>query len=361
MRILHTEASTGWGGQEIRTFHEACALRDKGHDVFFAIQKGAKLAEKAKAAGFSVIEINFFKKYWWLSLPKLLKGIKFHKIDLVVTHSSLDAWLGGIAARMSKVGVVRIRHVSTPTRAGLNAKILFNKLSDFIITTSQEIVEPISSASGKSLDLIKCIPTGVQPAQLDVTSVDVMSFKQSYGFKETDIIMGSVCVVRSWKGIESLIGAADILRNDPHIKWLIVGGGYLEAHQARVKSLGLEDKVIFTGHLDNPKIALAALDVFLLLSTANEGISQASLQASYLEKPLITTDTGGLKEVCLHQKNGFIVPKHNPEAVAQAAILLKEDTLRETMGKFAKKHVVEGFLFEKTLQEIENIYQRFSC
>lgn len=361
MRILHTEASTGWGGQEIRTYNEAIALRQKGHDVFFITQIGATLAKKAREQGFEVLEINFFKKFWLLSLPKLIFFIKKFNIELVVTHSSLDAWLGGIAARAARTGLIRIRHVSTPTRAGLNAFLLFNKLSDFIITTSEEIVNPISIASGKSLDLIKCIPTGVDPDKLMVDESAVIDFKDKYHLLDEDYILGSVCVVRSWKGIESLIDAAYTLREIPHMKWLIVGGGYLEAHQKRVNELGLQDRVIFTGHIDNPKIALKCLDAFLLLSTANEGISQASLQAAYLEKPLITTPTGGLKEVCIDQSTGFIVPIRSPQSVADAVLKLKDPVLREKMGKLAKKHVIESFLFDKTLKEIEDVYKRFAC
>jgi glycosyltransferase involved in cell wall biosynthesis len=361
MKVLHTEASTGWGGQEIRTFNEALALRNKGHEVFFVTQKGAKLADKAKKEGFRVLELNFFKKFWLFSLPKLVAFIKKNQINLVVTHSSLDAWLAGAAARIAKTGLIRIRHVSTPTRPGLNAKLLFDYFADFIITTSEEIVEPLAHASGKSKDFIKCIPTGVDPSRLQINDEQVEIFKSAFGLQKDDFILGSVCVVRSWKGIESLIGAADILRDEPNLKWLIVGGGYLEQHIQRVKDLKLEDKVIFTGHLENPTVALKTLDVFLLLSTANEGISQASLQASYLSKPLITTATGGLKEVCLDQKNGFIVPIRDPIAVASAVVKLKDENLRNDMGIFSKNHVLESFLFEKTLKEVETIYMRFSC
>jgi glycosyltransferase involved in cell wall biosynthesis len=361
MRLLHTEASLGWGGQEIRTFNEALALRARGHQLFFAIQKGAKLASALKAEGFEVIELNFFKRYWLFSLPRLLLLIKKHKIQLIITHSSLDAWLGGIAARIMRRFVLRVRHVSTPTRAGLNAYCLFNRLADFIMTTSSEIIKPLSLASGKPLDLIQCIPTGVNHNALEVTQEEIEAFKRAYNLAQQDLICGSVCVVRSWKGIDTFIEAAHLLKDETHLKWLIVGGGYLKEHQEKVVNLGLQNSVIFTGHLDDPKIALAAIDIFLLLSTANEGISQATLQASYLQKPLVTTPTGGLKEICLHEQTGFIVPVKNPEAVKEAVLRLKNDQLRFELGQKAKQHIQQSYLFEKTLQDVEKIYLRFSC
>ena len=102
MRILHVEASSGWGGQEIRILREAEGLRRRGHDIFFAVMKRGKLIEKARAAGFVVYELNFYKIAWLKTLAWLLWILKKHQIDAVNTHSSLDSWIGGIAARLAR-------------------------------------------------------------------------------------------------------------------------------------------------------------------------------------------------------------------------------------------------------------------
>jgi glycosyltransferase involved in cell wall biosynthesis len=110
--------------------------------------------------------------------------------------------------------------------------------------------------------------------------------------------------------------------------------------------------------LDNPFDAIAAFDIFALLSTAHEGISQASLQAAYLEKPLITTPVGGLPEVCLDGKTGLIVPPFAPKEIAEAVIKLMDaaETRRE-MGIEARKLVENRFLFEHTLNGMETVYR----
>ena len=361
MKIVHTEASTGWGGQEIRTFNEAIALREKGHEIFFIIQYGAELAIKLKENHFSVIEIFFQKKFWPLSLIRIVYFLKKENVELVVTHSSLDAWLGGIAAKILKLPVIRIRHLSSKIKSGINSRWLYNKLADFIITTSSQIIPSISQASGKSSTHMECIPTGVDPKKFIVCESKVNKFKEQWGVTKDDLVIGSLCVVRSWKGIDDLIEAANLLKDEPFIKWVVIGGGFLNHHRSKVKELKLEKKVIFTGHLDDPKEALASLDIFILLSTSSEGISQASLQASYLKKPLITTETGGLKEVCLDNITGLIVPIKDPYSVSCAVVKLKNKELRERLGENAYRHVKERFLFDKTLQDVENIYMRFSC
>jgi glycosyltransferase involved in cell wall biosynthesis len=118
--------------------------------------------------------------------------------------------------------------------------------------------------------------------------------------------------------------------------------------------------LVFTGHLDDPYTALAALDIFTLLSTAHEGISQASLQAAYLKKPLITTTIGGLPEVCLDGITGILVPPSSPEKVAEAVLRLASDShLRATYGNAASRLVEEKFTLNHTLDHMEQVFLRF--
>ena len=136
MNILHTESSNGWGGQEIRILKEALGLRLRGHEVVLAVVRGGKLADYARKEGFTVYEIDFRRSLALFALKNLLSILRRHRIDVVNTHSSLDAWLGGIAARLSGRMVVRTRHLSTPVRGGLNALLLYRGLADFVVTTS---------------------------------------------------------------------------------------------------------------------------------------------------------------------------------------------------------------------------------
>ena len=151
--------------------------------------------------------------------------------------------------------------------------------------------------------------------------------------------------------------AAALLKDEPKIKWVIVGGGYVEQYKPLASELGLKNRVIFTGHLDTPFTAIAALDIFALLSTAHEGISQASLQAAYLQKPLITTPIGGLPEVCLDGKTGLIVPPFSPDQVAKAVKQLASDSgLRSQYGQEAHHLALEKFTFSSMLERMEKIY-----
>ncbi len=355
MNILHTEASNNWGGQEIRILKESMGLRSRGHTIIFVIQKGGVLAQKAREAGFIVYELNFKKINAFFVIFKLLWIFSRHKVGVVNTHSSIDAWLGGIAARFKKIRVVRTRHLSTPIRAGLNSCLLYKALADYVVTTSSSIIPLLKSQAKIDSHRTSCVPTGVDP--FEVGALEVSAFRKELGLKEGDILVGTACVVRSWKGIQDLMKAAHLLRHHTHLKWVVVGGGYIDQYKDLID---LKNILVFTGHLENPYVAMAAMDIFLLLSTANEGISQATLQAAYLRKPLVTTSIGGLPEVCLDEKTGLIVPPHSPHKVVEAVLRLSQDPLlRERMGEKGRALVEEKFLMKKTLDEMERIFCKF--
>ncbi|MFT4552132.1 MAG: glycosyltransferase involved in cell wall biosynthesis [Chlamydiales bacterium] len=359
MRILHTEASPGWGGQEIRILREAEGMRKRGHEVIMAINRGGGLVGPARQAGFEVYELSFEKKKLLFTLFHLLKIIWKHDIDIVNTHSSLDAWTAGIAARLSRKKVIRTRHLSTAIRPGLNSIALYNWLADNVVTTCAAIVETIQLQAKLPPHRCMSIPTGINPESFNVSEDEVLKLRESLGISKDTCLVGTACILRSWKGVSDLLQAAKTLQGRENIKWLIVGGGVSEKYfRDQWKDLGLQKSVIFTGHLDNPYTAIAAMDIFALLSTGNEGVSQASLQAAYLKKPLITTTIGGLPEVCIHGETGYQVGVSSFLEVAESVLLLSENIEdRMIMGERAHKLVMDRFTMNKTLNDMESIYK----
>lgn len=359
MRILHTESSNGWGGQEMRVLREAKGLQERGHEVFIATVPEGGLARHARKEGILVYEIPFEKTVSITSFCQLVKLMRSQRIEVVNTHSSKDAWLAGAAARWVGAKVVRTRHLSTPIRKGLNSRLLYKGLADYVVTTSSGIVPMIQEQAGLSPDQIACVPTGIHPEVMKISQEEVAQFRKQLGLEPEDLLIGTACILRSWKGIGDFLKAAQKLKGRPSLKWVIVGGGHLQDYLPLVEAWGLGETVRFLGHLERPYAAIAAMDIFLLLSTANEGISQATLQAAYLEKPMITTSVGGLPEVCLDRRTGLIVPPNAPDEVVKAILELSEnETLRYALGKKGRELVLEKFLWKETLDQMESIFKR---
>jgi len=361
LTILHTESSMGWGGQEMRILKEALGMKERGHRVLLAVEMGAKLFNKAVEAGVEAFEVPFSKWRPFKAIRALSRIIDQYQVSIINTHSSLDAWIGGVTSRIKGKPVIRTRHLSTAIQPGLNSRLLYQSLADYVVTTSSCIIPMICKQAKIDPYFCRCIPTGVNPEDMKVQGLDREMFRRQLGLSEEDFIAGTVCVVRSWKGVEDLIRAAAYLKEEKHLKWVVVGGGYLDQYRRLVEQIGLEKTVLFTGHLENPFPALAAMDLFLLLSTKNEGISQASLQAAFLNKPLITTSVGGLPEVCIEGTTGFVVPPSSPQRVANAVLQIKNnEPLRLRFGQNGHELVMEKFTHRGMLDEMESIYDEIS-
>src|SRR3989344_6721596 len=83
MRILHLEASCGWGGQEIRILREAEGMRARGHEIVLGVMEGGGLIPRACKAGFTVHPLNFHKTHWPICFFQILSLIRRYRIDLV--------------------------------------------------------------------------------------------------------------------------------------------------------------------------------------------------------------------------------------------------------------------------------------
>ena len=77
-------------------------------------------------------------------MRRLVGLIRPERVSIVHTHSSVDGWVGGVAARVARVPVVRTRHVSIPIRRGWNP--VYTWLADRVITSGEAIRALVAAA-----------------------------------------------------------------------------------------------------------------------------------------------------------------------------------------------------------------------
>src|SRR5262245_43023165 len=161
LTILHTEASPGWGGQEIRIISEAAAFAKRGFRVLIACQPGSPLEREARRRGLTTRAVAMPKALDARAFWQVRRLMQTEMVDLVHTHSSIDAWLAGFAARSLRLPVVRSRHVSIPVKRQWN--FVYNAFCDRIIS-SGEAIRQVLVAAGIDDDKIVAIPAGVETA-----------------------------------------------------------------------------------------------------------------------------------------------------------------------------------------------------
>jgi glycosyltransferase involved in cell wall biosynthesis len=359
--ILHTESSLGWGGQEIRILEEAKGLTKRGYRVIIACQPESKISVKAKEVGLKVITLSMNKISYPLAILRLKKIIEDFSVDILNTHSSRDSWLGSIAGWLSKKRpvILRTRHLSTNVSKGLMSRVLYEILPHRVITTGESIRNQMITDNRFDGKKIMSIPTGINIDLFDPKKVEG-TLRSEWGVPAGLPAIGMVAVIRSWKGHEDFVSAADIvLKEFPQTKFLIIGDGPRKGIvKDYIKEKGLEDSIIMTGQRDDIPEVMASLDILVLPSYANEGLPQAVAQAMAMERAVVATNVGSIPELVIDGETGYLVPPRNPSLLAERIkSLLKDSELRKEMGKVGRRPVASRFSLETMLDRIEDLYR----
>jgi len=115
MRILHTEASLGWGGQEIRILTEAAGLISRGHAVELASPGEARIFDEATRLGVPATALPIGRKRL-RGLAALRRFVSSRPIDVINAHSSTDSWLSAIAWFLHNAASNSVQQVVLETR-----------------------------------------------------------------------------------------------------------------------------------------------------------------------------------------------------------------------------------------------------
>jgi glycosyltransferase involved in cell wall biosynthesis len=316
LTILHTEASLGWGGQEIRLLSEAVVFAKRGFRLLVACQPGSPIGLEAQRRGLSVRPLAMRRAFDTIACWRLRQLMRSEAVDLVHTHSSIDAWLAGFAAKTLHLPVVRSRHVSIPVKRRRN--FVYNALCDRIIS-SGEAIRAVLISGGVDRDKIVAIPAGVDVEQFH-PAVSGEAVRREFGLEGP--VIGTVAMFRHSKGHRVLLRAIpEILRSEPRALFLWVGDGVgYRALQQEVAEAGLAAKVHLAGFREDVPACLAAMEVVVLPSIKSDGVPQILLQALAMRKPVVASAVGGIPEVIQHQRTGVLVPPNDPQALAGAVV-----------------------------------------
>lgn len=355
MKILHTEASCGWGGQEIRILSEASGLRDRGHEVTLACPREARIFEEAGKLGLPVQALPIARKSiaGWRALLNFLKQTP---VDVINTHSSTDSWLTALACATLRTAppLVRTRHISAPISANCSTRWLYSRASAHIATTGEALRHDVIAATGVAPERVTSVPTGIDTERY--IPGDRTAARRLLGLDETAPTVGIVATLRSWKGHRYLVDA--VARLAPEVRLVIVGDGpQRDALQTQIATIGQPDRFLMAGNREDVQTWLQAFDLFVLPSYANEGVPQALMQAMATGLPCITTQVGAIGELARDEDTALVVKPQDTDALVSAIERVFGDPpLAQALGTRARQFVVAHHGREAMLDKMEAIF-----
>ncbi len=110
MKVLHTESSVNWGGQEYRILEQMQWLEDHGHNAVLAARPASDIALRARNLGLSVREVSYQGHYNPKAIIEVRRIVRRDEIDIADCHGSRDAVTQGFARNICPI--IRSRHLS---------------------------------------------------------------------------------------------------------------------------------------------------------------------------------------------------------------------------------------------------------
>lgn len=251
----------------------------------------------------------YFAPCYW-SLLRKLKGVK----TLFICHNVFP-------------------HERFPFDRVLTKMVL--KKGDFFITHSKADAEDLRSIRQEAL-----VCEAVHPTYdaFQFQNLAREEARQRLGLGEQQQVLLFFGFVREYKGLKHLIAALpEIIKRLPKTHLLIVGdfGKDKQEYLELIAQNKMEDFLsIYDGYIPDREVEqyFAASDLVVLPyeSATQSGIVQI---AYGFERPVVATNVGGLPDVVLDEKTGYLVPPQNPEALADAVVRFFEE---QKAGEFAE-------------------------
>ena len=228
-----------------------------------------------------------------------------------------------------------------------------------VIVNSNYMKGHVQGLFGLPFDKISVIPNGINLNNFTGIDRDY-DFRRRFAMDNEKIILYVGRLVYE-KGVQHLISAMPkILENYHDSKLVIAGkGGMIDELKSQVESMGLSNKVYFTGYLNQKEVQkmYKCADVAVFPSTY-EPFGIVALEAMLAGIPTVVSDIGGLNEIVEHGVNGMKSYTGNPNSIADSVLsLLFDPQLAMNVTKNAKNKVKDEFNWQKIAQDTHYIYE----
>lgn len=299
---------------------------------------------------------------------KLAQKINQLKPDLVFSYFSKPVIFGTLAAKIAKVpkiiGMLEgLGYTFTDQPNGLSPKTKIIKAIQIFLykLALPKLDQLILLNHDDKTDLLINNDIAVKETYiLGGIGLDLNQYKYSPATKDLPIQFLFIGRLLKEKGIHDFIAAAQIVKEKfPQTTFTVLGGideANLGALTQGELTQYIDNNVIdYPGHVENIAEWIKQSHVFVLPSY-REGVPRSTQEAMAIGRPVITTDVPGCRDTVIDGVNGFLVPKWNPQALAEKMIYFIEHPEQvRMMGDQSHKIAIEKFDAEKVNQRLLEI------
>ena len=293
-----------------------------------------------------------------LAVRELKAWLRREEIDLVHAHMFRAEVIGTRAAVAAGTAVIVATVHSSRVRSPEDVRLLasLTPSMDRLIVPSEAIARKVR-AEGREGARFAVVPNGVDLSRF-TGPVLPCALRREFGIPGSAPLLGVVARLEPEKGHIHLVDAMPaILRAVPETWLAVVGeGSEAGALRARAESIGVNERVIFTGRRDDISALTADLTIAVLPSLREaQGISL--LEAMARRVPVVASAVGGIPELVTDGAEGRLVPPGDVAALAEAVVqLLRDPDLRRRLGEAGRRTVADRFSIDAQVRRIQGVY-----
>ncbi len=359
-----------YGGSGVVATELGKGLAARGHQVhFITYRQPARLTtfqenvyyHEVSSADYPLFE---YPPYDTALASKLVDVVKYENLDLLHVHYAIPH--AAVAYMVKKIllqegryiPVVTTLHGTDITLVGKNGA--FAPVVAFSINKSDGVTavsESLKRDTEKIFDIKNEIKVIYNFIDFDrFRKLDKDHFKKAIA-PNGERILTHVSNFRKVKRVEDVIRVFEKVYKKIPCKLLLIGDGpERQSMEELCREIGLCDEIRFLGKQDAVEELLAVSDLFIIPS-GSESFGLAALEAMACEVPVISSNVGGLPEINIQGKTGFLSDLGNVEEMAANAIkLLSDDKLLQQFRKNALEQA-ERFDLENVLPQYEAYYE----
>lgn len=361
IRVLHCIETIATGGvEQIRLTLVRGLPKENFNHKIICTWKGGAVADSLEGEGIEIIPIGGFKHpLEWQKHKEVLRIIKEYKPHIIHGAIFEGMSMAAIGGFLGKVPIVILEETSFPSTRSKKAVLLqrlFVKSSNVIIGIAPTVVKYLKEVVKVPDSKLRLINNGVNIPR-EVSLKELEELKGKLGISKGDFVIGS-----SGRFYNEVKRFTDILEaiyliGDQRIKLLLLGQGEDEKLIIqKAKGLRIENQIIMPGFRSDTAPYYQLMDVFCIVSS-HEGFGLVAAEAMMHGLPVIATKVGGLQDIVINEKTGFLIPPFSPESIVKKIELLEQNIeLRMKMGERGKERALRHFSADRYWKEVENLY-----
>lgn len=359
-----------YGGSGVVATELGKALAQKGHKVHF-------ISYRVPARLDSFVENIFFHEVSFADYPlfeqapyetalasKMVDVARHEKLDLLHVHYAIPH---AATAYMAKQ-ILKLQGIALPYITTLHG-------TDITLVGKDASYEPVVTFSINQSDGVTTVSDWLRdetyrnfPIEKEIevipNFIDFNRFHKAKKehFKKAIAPNGEKILIhtsnfRKVKRTDDVVKIFEQVRKELSVKLLLVGDGPERQHVEQLcRELNLMDDIRFLGKQEAVEELLAVSDLFLMPSET-ESFGLAALEAMACQVPVVSTNAGGLPEINVNGKTGFMSAVGDVENMAKQSIAILKDN--NTLAKFKEGALAQAkqFDIEKILPRYEKYYE----